>query len=385
MIEYPLTEMQQELQSLAKEIAEKEIKPVREKYDETEEFAHPILEMLAEAGFFGIYFDEKYGGTGGGVLDLVVVVEQISRVDCAIATSFAANSLGTFPIMLGGSEEMKQKYLPEIAQGKKYVAFGLTEANAGSDALAMQTTAKEDGDHYILNGTKQWITNGGVADIYSIFAKTNPSKGARGITGFVVEKGTPGFSFGKKEKKMGIRSSMTTELIFENCKIPKENVIGKPGMGVPIAIGTLNVSRPGVASQAVGLAQGALDSAVTYAKERQQFGQKIIGFQSIQHMLADMAMQVEAARGLVYNVARTIDNGGKNYAMYSAMSKCYASDVAMKVATDAVQIAGGYGYMREYPFEKYMRDAKILQIYEGTNQVQRNEIALGLIKKNVQF
>jgi butyryl-CoA dehydrogenase len=261
------------------------------------------------------------------------------------------------------------------------VAFGLTEANAGSDAGGVQTTAKLEGDEYVLNGTKQWITNGGEAEIYTIIAITDKSKGPRGASAFVVEKDTPGFTFGKKEKKMGIRASSTSELVFENCRIPKENLIGRQGMGFIVAMKTLDSSRTGVGSQGVGVAQGALDEAIAFARQRVQFGHPIISFQAVQHMLADMATQVEAARSLVYSVAKFVDSDAKDVSKESAMAKLFATDVAMKVTTDAVQVMGGSGYMREYPVEKMMRDAKILQIYEGTNQIQRNVIGQALIKE----
>ncbi|NQT06803.1 MAG: acyl-CoA dehydrogenase family protein, partial [Candidatus Omnitrophica bacterium] len=269
-------------------------------------------------------------------------------------------------------------------KGKKLAAFAITEPEAGSDASSIKTTARKDGDHYIINGMKQWITNGGDAETYVVIAMTNKRKGARGASAFIIEKGTPGFEFGKKEKKLGIRASSTRELIFTDCKVPKENLLGREGMGFIVAMKTFDSSRPGVAAQAVGIAQGALDHAVKYAHERKQFGQSISSFQGIQFMLADMATEIEAARALVYATARMVDSGAKNISKPSAMSKLFASDVAMKVTTDAVQIYGGYGYMREYPVEKYMRDAKITQIYEGTNQVQRNVIALALIKDAIR-
>ena len=309
-----------------------------------------------------------------------LVVEELSRACGGISLAFAGTGLGTYPIILFGNDSQKNKYLPDIAAGKKLAAFGLTEANAGSDAAGIQTTAVKDGDEYVLNGTKQWITNGGEADVYTVIACTDRSKGARGFSAFIVEKGTPGFTFGKKENKMGIRASVTRELIFEDCRIPAENLLSREGMGFMVAMKTLDRTRPGVAAQALGIAQGAFDEALKYSRERVQFGQAIFSFQAIQHMLADMAIQIEAARCLVYQTCRHIDSGAKNISKESAMAKVFASDVAMKVTTDAVQIMGGYGYMKEYPVEKMMRDAKITQIYEGTNQIQRNVIALELIK-----
>ncbi|HQJ93552.1 MAG TPA: acyl-CoA dehydrogenase family protein, partial [Syntrophorhabdaceae bacterium] len=289
--------------------------------------------------------------------------------------------LGAYPILIGGSEEQKKKYLPEIASGRKLAAFGLTEANAGSDAQGIRTEAKKVGDEYILNGTKQWITNGGEAEIYSVVAMTDKSRGGRGATAFILEKGMEGFSFGKKENKLGIRASATRELVFQDCKVPKENVIGREGLGFILVMRTFDRTRPGIGAQAVGVAQGALEAAVNYAREREQFDRKIISFQAIQHMLADMAMQVEAARSLVYSVARYIDSNPKDFSKYSAMAKVFPSDIAIKVTIDAIQVFGGYGFMKEYPVEKMMRDAKILQIYEGTNQIQRNVIGLELIKE----
>jgi alkylation response protein AidB-like acyl-CoA dehydrogenase len=285
------------------------------------------------------------------------------------------------PILLAGSEEQKQKWLPLIASGEKLAAFALTEANAGSDAGGIETIAEKDGEYYILNGTKQWITGGGEADIYTVFAMTNKAKGPRGASCFIVEKGMEGFSFGKKEDKMGIRGSATTELILDNVKVPVENLIGREGTGFMTAMKTFDVSRPMVGSQAVGIAQGAYEEAARYAKERKQFGKPIASFQAIQFMLADMATQIEAARALIRQTARMIDAGAKKFSKESAMCKVFASDVAMKVTVDAVQILGGYGYMKEYPVEKMMRDAKITQIYEGTNQVQRNIIASNLLKE----
>ena len=368
---------------LARKVAVEKIKPVREHYDETEEFPWPIVKELAQADLCGVYIPQEYGGFGGKVFNLVLVVEELCKIDGGIALALAATALGTFPILIAGNEEQKKKYLPDIASGRKLAAFGLTEPEAGSDATAMRTTAKKEGDYYILNGTKCFITNAGEAEVYTVFAKTNPGRGPRGISCFIVEKGTPGFEFGKKEKKMGIRASVTRELIFNNCMVPKENLLGKEGHGLLIAQGTLDTSRPGVAAQALGIAGGALEEAVAYARSRVQFGQPISSFQAIQHILADMATEVEAARALLYQTARMMDaNPGKRTTKESAMAKLYCSEVAMKVTTNAVQVFGGYGYIREYPVEKMMRDAKITQIYEGTSQIQRNEIALSLIKES---
>jgi len=381
-MDYFLTEEQEMIRELARRIAEEKIKPVREHYDETEEFPWPILGELAKADLCGVYIPEEYGGTGGGVFDLCLAVEELCKVDGGIALILAATALATFPILLFGNDEQKKKYLPDIAAGKKVAAFALTEPGAGSDASAIQTGAKREGGNYILNGTKCFITNGGEAQIYIVIAMTDKTKGSRGASAFIVEKDTPGFSFGKKEKKMGIRSSPTRELIFNDCKIPKENLLGKEGQGFIIALKTFDASRPGVAAQALGIAAGALEDAINYSRERVQFGQSISSFQAIQHLLADMATEVEAARALVYATARMIDRDPKvRVTKEAAMCKLFASDIAMKVTTDALQVYGGYGYMREYPMEKRMRDAKITQIYEGTNQIMRNEISLALIRE----
>ncbi len=380
-MDYFLTEEQQMIRDLARQIAEEKIVPVRAELDETGEFPWEIIKVLAQSDMLGLFIPEEYGGLGKGCLELCIAVEELSKACVGVSTSYAANALGTFPFLLYGTDDQKKKYLPDIAAGKKLVAFGLTEANAGSDASGIQTTAKPDGDHYILNGTKQWITNGSVADIYSVIAITDRSKGPRGASAFIVEKGTPGFSFGKKENKMGIRCSITTELVFDNCRIPKENIIGKEGMGFIVAMKTLDASRTGVGAQGLGVAQGAFDEAVKFARQRVQFGHPIISFQAIQHMLADMAIEIEAARALIYAVARFIDSGAKDVSKESACAKTFATDLGMRVTTNALQVMGGSGYMKEYPVEKMMRDAKILQIYEGTNQIQRNVIGQALIKE----
>jgi butyryl-CoA dehydrogenase len=381
-LDYFFTPEQKMIRDLARKVAERMV-PVRAELDEKEEFPWEIVKISAEAGLMGVSMPEEYEGFGGGILEYCLVAEELSRVCLGIATSVVASGLGAMPILLFGSPEQRKKYLPDIAKGKKLAAFGLTEADAGSDAGSIRTTAVRKGEGYVLNGTKQWITNGGEAEVYSIIAMTDRSKGPRGASALIVEKGTPGFDFGKKEKKMGIRASATRELVFQDCFVPKENLISKEGMGFIVTMRTFDRTRPGVGAQGVGLAQGALDEAVRYAREREQFEKKIISFQAVQHMLADMATLVEAARALVYSVARYIDQSenAKEISKVSGMAKVFASDVAMKVTTDAVQIFGGYGYMRDYPVEKMMRDAKILQIYEGTNQIQRNVIGLELSKE----
>lgn len=382
MIDYGFTEEQKMIKDLARQIAEEKVKPVRAEFDEKGEFPEDIIKIIAESDLFRVFVSEEYGGLGGGAFDLCLVTEELSKVCGGVAVSYAASALGALPINLFGNDEQKKKFLPDLASGKKLAAFGLTEPNAGSDAGGIETTARKEGDGYVLNGSKVFITNGGVADIYTIVAMTNKTKGARGASAFIVEKGTEGFEFGKEEEKMGIRASATRELIFDECRIPAENLLSREGMGFIVAMKTFDSSRPGIGAQAVGLAQGALDEAVQYATGRVQFGQPISSFQAIRHMIANMATKIEAARTLVYQAARVVDSGVKNVSKISAMSKLFASDVAMEVTVDAVQIFGGYGYMKEYPAEKYMRDAKITQIYEGTNQIQRNIIGLEVIKES---
>ncbi|MEE8413928.1 MAG: acyl-CoA dehydrogenase family protein [Dehalococcoidales bacterium] len=374
-MEYYLTEDQKAIRDLARTIAEEQIVPVRAKLDETEEFPWEIMKHLADTDMFRVFIPEEYGGIGGSCLDLCLVVEELSRACAGIALCYAATSLGTVALVESGSEEQKQKYLPDIADGKKLAAFAVTEESAGSDAGAIKTTAEKVSGGYLLNGTKQFISNGGDAEIYTVIALSDKTKGPRGASAFIVEKGTPGFTFGRKENKMGIRASSTRELVFDNCLIPEKNLIGKEGAGFIITLKVFDHSRPGIAAQALGIAQGAFDASVDFARQRVQFGHAIISIQAVQHMLADMAIQVEAARALTYAAARTVDSGVKGSGMVSAMAKVFASDVAMKVTTDAVQVFGGVGYMHDYPVEKMMRDAKITQIYEGTNQVLRNTIA----------
>jgi butyryl-CoA dehydrogenase len=310
-------------------------------------------------------------------------VEELSRVCSGVALCYAATALGITPIVIFGTEAQKSKYLPDVATGKKIAGFAVTEENAGSDAGSIETTAAKVPSGYKLNGTKRFITNGGEAETYVVIALTDKSKGPRGATAFILEKGMPGFSFGRKENKMGIRASATRELVFEDCFVPAENVLAREGMGFIVTMKLFDFTRPGIAAQALGVAQGALEAALNHAKTRIQFGHPIIAIQAVQHMLANMAMDVEAARGLVYATARTIDSGVKDSSMESAMAKVFASDVAMRVTTDAIQVLGGVGYMRDYPVEKMMRDAKITQIYEGTNQVLRNVIGTELRKRKL--
>jgi len=384
-MDHHLTEEQRTIRDLARTIAEDKVRPVRAKYDEENVFPWDIVEELAKVDLFRVFIPAEYDGlveSGYGVTNMCLVTEELSRVCAGIALAFAGTALGTFPILIHGNEEQKRRYLPQIASGKRLAAFGLTEPMAGSDASAQRTTARRDGDDYVLNGTKVFITNGGEADIYTTVALTSPEKGARGASCFIIEKGTPGFSFGKKETKMGIHASVTRELIFDGARVPKENLLGKEGMGFITAMKTFDISRPGVGAQALGIAEGALDETLKYAHTRHQFGQSIMNFQGLQWMLADMAMQIQSAKALIYSLAAKIDSGDtKDIGHLSAMCKVLASDVAMKVTTDAVQIFGGYGYMTDYPVEKMMRDAKITQIYEGTNQIQRNVIGSWLVKE----
>jgi len=379
-MDYLLTEEQKMIKDLAHKIAEEKIRPVAAKYDKTEEFPWDVLKVIGESDLFGLFIPEEYGGMGVSVTNLCLATEELSRACGGIAVCYAASALGTFPIVLFGNDAQKRKYLPDLAKGKKIAAFGLTEPEAGSDASAIKTTARKEGSHYILNGTKHFITNGGEAEIYTVIAMTDKTRGARGASAFILEKGMKGFTFGKKEDKLGIRASTTMELIFNDCKVPAENLLSKEGMGFIVTMKTFDMSRPGVAAQALGIAQGALELAVKYSRQRVQFGKAISSFQGIQWMLADMATELEAARALVYACAREVDAGVKDVARDSAMAKLFASDVAFKICDQALQIHGGYGYMKDYPIEKYLRDAKITQIYEGTNQIQRNIIGLQLIK-----
>ncbi|MBN2119599.1 MAG: acyl-CoA dehydrogenase family protein [Candidatus Omnitrophica bacterium] len=382
MLNYGFTEEQLMIKDLARKVSEEKIKPKSKEWDEKEEFPAEAIKALAQSDLFALCIPEAYGGMGGGLIELCIATEEVSRIDGGVAASYAASFLGMFPILLFGTEEQKKKYLPQIASGKSLTAFAITEPEAGSDASAVATTAKKDGPSYVINGLKHFITNGGDADIYTIIAATAKNKGPRGLSGFIVEKGDKGFDFGKKEEKLGIRASSTRELIFQDCKIPQDRLLGaREGLGFIATMKTFDQSRPGVASQAVGIAQGALELAVAYAHQRVQFGQKISSFQGIQWMLADMSTKVEAARSLVYSVARAVDRGDKDIAAASAQAKLFASDVAMEVTTQAVQIFGGYGYMKDYPVEKHMRDAKITQIYEGTNQIQKGIIALHLVRE----
>jgi alkylation response protein AidB-like acyl-CoA dehydrogenase len=377
-----LTEQHRMWRERARQVAEKTVRPLAAKYDRLQEYPWEIKDALAEAGLMGVWIPKEYGGAGGGVLDLCICVEELSRACGGVGVLYAVNALGSFPILVGGTDEQKKRWLPRIAKGEKLISFGLSEKYAGSDAGSLHATAVKDGDSWVLNGEKKWNTNGGAADYYTVFAVTDPASKSRRISALVVEKGTPGFRIGKIEDKMGIRCVPVVELHFENCRVPAENLLGGvAGHGFRHAMQTLDRARPGVASQAVGLAQGALEYAMVYAANREQFGSAIITFQMIQGMLADMATRVEAARNLVYTAALAVEAGSSDLSKLAAMCKLFATDTAMEVTTNAVQIFGGYGYMRDYPIEKYMRDAKITQIYEGTNQVQRMVVARALIKE----
>ncbi len=380
-MDYLLTEEQRMLQDLARQITQERIKPIRAQLDEEESFPWDIIADLAQADLCGTIIPEAYGGLGLGCMENCLVLEALAEGCVGVATTYAASFLGAYPLLLFGSEAQKERYLPPLARGEALGAFCLTESQAGSDAGAIAATAVRDGDAYVLNGTKQWITNAGEAEFYTIIAVTDRAKGARGASAFVVEKSDPGISFGKKEKKMGIRASVTREVVLEDCRVPQDRLIGKEGLGFIVTMKTLDNARPGAGALAVGLAQGALAEAASFAKERHQFGVSIFSFQAVQHLLADMATRIEAARALVYAVARYIGSNPKDYAKEGAMAKLFPTDMAMQVTVDAVQVMGGHGYMREYPVEKMMRDAKILQIYEGTNQNKRNIIGLALNKE----
>ncbi|MBM7622641.1 acyl-CoA dehydrogenase [Sporohalobacter salinus] len=370
-MEFKLTEEQEMIKKVVCDFAEQEVDPVAAEIDETHEFPKENVEKMGEAHMLGIPFPQEYGGAGSDTLSYAIVIEELSRA-CAThgVICSAHTSLGAHPIYKYGTEEQKEKYLKPLAKGEKLGAFGLTEPNAGTDAASQKTTAVLDGDEYVLNGSKIFITNAGEADIFIIMAMTDKSKGTRGISSFIVEADTPGFTLGKKEDKMGINASDTRELIFKDCRIPKDNLLGKEGMGFKIAMETLDGGRIGISAQALGIAQRALDEAVQYAKEREQFGRAIGKFQTIQFKIAEMATKVEAARNLVYKAAKTKDNGEK-FSKEAAMAKYYASDVAMEVARESIQIHGGYGYMKEYPVERLLRDAKITEIYEGTTEVMK--------------
>ncbi|HDR7715761.1 acyl-CoA dehydrogenase AcdA [Bacillus albus] len=377
---FKLSEEHEMIRKMVRDFAKNEVAPTAAERDEGERFDRAIFDQMAELGLTGIPWPEEYGGIGSDYLAYVIAVEELSRVCASTGVTLSAHtSLAGWPIFKFGTEEQKQTFLRPMAEGKKIGAYGLTEPGSGSDAGGMKTIAKRDGDHYVLNGSKIFITNGGIADIYVVFALTDPESKQRGTSAFIVESDTPGFSVGKKESKLGIRSSPTTEIMFEDCRIPVENLLGEEGQGFKIAMQTLDGGRNGIAAQAVGIAQGALDASVEYARERHQFGKPIAAQQGIGFKLADMATDVEAARLLTYQAA-WLESEGLPYGKESAMSKVFAGDAAMKVTTEAVQVFGGYGYTKDYPVERYMRDAKITQIYEGTQEIQRLVISRMLTK-----
>ncbi len=377
---FALTPKQEMLQKLYREFAENEVAPLAAEIDESGEFPSETVKKMAKLGFLGLPFPKEYGGAGADTISYAIAVEEMSRVCASTGVILSAHvSLAANPIYQFGTQEQKEKYLVPLCKGEKLGAFGLTEPNAGTDASNQQTVAVLSGDKYILNGSKIFITNGGKADTYIIMAATDPAKGLKGISAFIVEATTPGFTCGPKENKMGIRASSTTELIFQDCPVPKENLLSREGEGFKIAMQTLDGGRIGIASQALGIAQGALDESIKYAKERQQFKKPIGAFQAIQWMIADMATEIEAARLLVYKAAWLKDNK-KPFGKESAMAKLFAAETAMKTTTKAVQVHGGYGYMKDYKVERFMRDAKITEIYEGTSEVQRMVIAANVLK-----
>ena len=377
-MDFRLTKEQLLVRKMVREFAENEVKPLASEIDEEERFPMETVQKMAKLGMMGIYFPKQYGGAGGDVLSYAITVEELAKVCGTTAVIVSAHtSLCCAPIFEHGTEEQKMKYLPDLLSGKKLGAFGLTEPNAGTDASGQQTTAVLDGDHYVLNGSKCFITNGSVADVFVVFAMTDPKQGNRGISAFIVEKGFKGFSQGKHEKKMGIRGSSTCDLIFEDCIVPKENLLGKEGAGFKIAMATLDGGRIGIAAQALGIGEGAIDEAIKYTRERVQFKKRISAFQNTQFQLADMHTRMQAAQFLVYNAALK-KQAHERCSMEAAMAKLFAAEAASDVTRRAVQLFGGYGYTREYPVERMMRDAKITEIYEGTSEVQRMVIAANL-------
>jgi butyryl-CoA dehydrogenase len=377
--DFYLSDEQRMIRDLARKVAREKIAPHAAEVDETETYPEASIRALIDAGLYGIWVPEAYGGTAMGCLALSLACEEVAHACAATGTQYLDQPLGGLPILGAGTEAQKRKYLPRLATGELLSAYALSEPEAGSDAAGLRTTAVRKGDHYVLNGSKQWCTNGDHAGVVCVFATVDPSRRAKGITAFLVEAGTPGFAVGRKERKMGIRGSPTVALHFTDCAIPVEQRLGAEGEGFAIAMRTLDVTRPATGALALGIAQAALDAAVGYARERRQFGQRIGDFQAIQFMLADMAMQVHAARLMIHHAARQVDAGFTGNTYEASMAKCWAADAAMKVTTDAVQVFGGYGYTREFPVERYMRDAKIMQIYEGTNQIQRLIIARELL------
>jgi alkylation response protein AidB-like acyl-CoA dehydrogenase len=376
---FRLPEEHEELRAAIRALAEKEIEPYAAAVDEEARFPQEALDALIASGFNAVHVPEDFGGQGADSVAACIVIEEVARVDASASLIPAVNKLGTMGLILRGSEELKKKVLPEIADGK-LASYALSEREAGSDAASMRTRAKADGDDWILNGSKCWITNGGKSAWYTVMAVSDPDKGANGISAFMVHEDDEGFTVGPKERKLGIKGSPTTELYFENCRIPGDRIIGEPGTGFKTALATLDHTRPTIGAQAVGIAQGALDAAIAYTKDRKQFGRAVADNQGVQFMLADMAMKTEAARLMVYSAAARAERGEPDLGFISAASKCFASDIAMEVTTDAVQLFGGAGYTVDFPVERMMRDAKITQIYEGTNQIQRVVMSRALLR-----
>ena len=377
--DFYLTDEQRLIRDLARKVAREKVAPHAAYVDETETYPEASIQALVDAGLFGIWVPEEYGGNAMGCLALSLAAEEIAYACAATGTQYVDQPLGGLPILLAGTAAQKEKYLPRLATGALFSAYSLSEPEAGSDAAGLKTTAVRQGDHYVLNGSKQWCTNGDHAGVICVFATVDPAKRAKGVTAFLVEAGTPGFTVGKKERKMGIRGSTTVALHFTDCAVPVAQRLGAEGEGFTIAMRTLDITRPATGALALGIGQAALDAAVGYARERRQFGQRIGDFQGIQFMLADMAMQIHAARLMIHHAARQVDAGFTGNSYEASMAKCWAADAAMKVTTDAVQVFGGYGYTREFPVERFMRDAKIMQIYEGTSQIQRLIIARELL------
>ncbi|QGK70045.1 acyl-CoA dehydrogenase [Allosaccharopolyspora coralli] len=377
---YQLAEEHEALREAVRALSEKEIAPHAAEVDEQERYPYEALDALVRSGFSAVHVPEEYGGQGADSVATCIVIEEVARVCASSSLIPAVNKLGTMPILLSASEDLKQQVMPAIASGEATASYALSEREAGSDAASMKTRAKRDGDNWVLNGTKCWITNGSESTWFTVMAVTDPDKGSNGISAFAVHKDDPGFVVGPKEKKLGIKGSPTVELYFEDCTIPGDRIIGDEGTGFKTALRTLDHTRPTIGAQALGIAQGALDASVEYVKDRKQFGQAVADFQGVQFMLADMAMKIEAARHMVYVSAARAERGEGNLGFISAAAKCYASDVAMEVTTDAVQLFGGAGYTRDFPVERMMRDAKITQIYEGTNQIQRMVMARSLLK-----
>jgi len=377
---YQVSEEHEAIRAAVREVCDAKVAPYAAEADETGEFPKQSYEALRAADFHAPHIPEEYGGAGADALATAIVIEEVARVCAASSLIPAVNKLGTMPLLLAGSAELKQRYLPPVARGEAMFSYCLSEPEAGSDAASMTTRARRDGDHYVLNGVKRWITNAGVSEYYTVFAVTDPEARTRGISAFVVEKSDPGVSFGAPEKKLGIKGSPTREVYLDDVRIPADRMIGAPGTGFATAMRTLDHTRVTIAAQAVGIAQGALDYAIGYVKERRQFGRPVADFQGVQFMLAEMGMKLEAARQLTYAAAGRSERGDADLTYFGAAAKCFASDVAMQITTDAVQLLGGYGYTRDYPVERMMRDAKITQIYEGTNQVQRIVMARQLLR-----